>query len=73
MTYWRYLFAVGVGGVLALGMMRRSVPESPRWLVMKGRYGQAEMVVKSIEQAVVTKRIFLEQTMNYNENELENI
>ena len=40
---------------------------------MKGRNGQAEMVVKSIEQAVVTKRIFLEQMINYNENQLENI
>lgn len=58
-TYWRYLFAVGLGGVLALGMMRRSVPESPRWLILKKRHVQAGMVVRSIEHAVASKKIFL--------------
>ncbi len=25
-TYWRYLFAIGLGGVFALGIMRKSIP-----------------------------------------------
>jgi MFS family permease len=49
---WR--FAFGIGAVLGLGvlMMRRSVPESPRWLLIHGRQREAELVVAEIEQKV---------------------
>ena len=50
---WRLGFAVG--GVLGLGilLMRRYVPESPRWLVTHGRGERAEATVADIEQRVM--------------------
>jgi MFS family permease len=49
---WR--FAFGFGAILGVGILlvRRSVPESPRWLFIHGREEAAERVVRSIEQQV---------------------
>ena len=35
-SYWRTMFFFGWIGILALVMMRKNVPESPRWLILKG-------------------------------------
>src|ERR1700692_2318932 len=50
---WRLGF--GIGGVLGLSilMLRRFVPESPRWLVTHCRSEEAEETVKRIEADVV--------------------
>jgi MFS family permease len=49
---WRLAF--GIGAVLGLGILlvRRNVPESPRWLFIHGREQQAERLVDGIERDV---------------------
>jgi MFS family permease len=49
---WRLAF--GIGGLFGLGILvlRRHVPESPRWLVTHGYEKAAEKVVSGIEEAV---------------------
>jgi putative MFS transporter len=51
---WQYMFVVGaLPGLLAL-VLRRLIPESPRWLATRGRYAEAESAMKEIETAVAT-------------------
>ena len=49
---WRYAF--GIGGALGFGVLvlRLFVPESPRWLMLRGREEQANKIVDDIEQRV---------------------
>jgi MFS family permease len=49
---WRLSFALGA--VLAAGILfvRRTLPESPRWLMLHGRHEEAERTIDEIERAV---------------------
>lgn len=48
---WRWAFALGaIPAVYAL-IVRWGLPESARWLERRGRFGQAESVVRSFESA----------------------
>jgi MFS family permease len=46
---WRAAFGFGALIALCTGLVRRYIPESPRWLVTQGNRAAAERIVSSIE------------------------
>jgi MFS family permease len=51
---WGWRLAFGLGAVLAVGILivRRNVPESPRWLFIHGQEEEGERIVREIEATV---------------------
>lgn len=49
---WRVAFGLGAVFGLIVLVVRRHVPESPRWLFIHGREEDAERIVDSIEHSV---------------------
>jgi MFS family permease len=49
---WRAGFLLGAGLAVAILLVRRNVPESPRWLVAHGRADEAERIVAQVEHSV---------------------
>jgi MFS transporter, putative metabolite:H+ symporter len=47
---WRAMFVLGGIGALIVWYMRKSLPESPRWLEATGRLQQAEELMQAIEK-----------------------
>ena len=46
---WRIAFVIGAIPALYIWIVRRKLPESPRWLESKGRIEEADSVMKSLE------------------------
>jgi MFS family permease len=49
---WRLTFGLGAILGIAVLLTRRAIPESPRWLMIKGREDEAEQIVADIERRV---------------------
>lgn len=50
---WRACFILGAILAVAIVLVRRHVPESPRWLLMHGRADEARRIIEDIEAEVV--------------------
>jgi len=46
---WRAMFVLGGAGALVVWHMRKSLPESPRWLESVGRDAEADRLLRAIE------------------------
>jgi putative MFS transporter len=49
---WRWMFVIVGVGALFVWVLRRKMPESPRWLESKGRDVEAEAAISAIERQV---------------------
>lgn len=50
---WRWVALIGASGALFVWWFRREVPESPRWLALHGRGGDAEQILQRLELRAV--------------------
>lgn len=49
---WRIVVLAGAIGAVLVWIIRRAVPESPRWLAMQGDADRAEAIVKDLEARI---------------------
>jgi putative MFS transporter len=52
---WQIMFLIGALPALVAAVMRRMLPESPRWLASKGRRAEADAVVARMEREAEAK------------------
>jgi putative MFS transporter len=53
---WRYMFAIAGIAALFIWVLRKKMPESPRWLESVGRHEEAEATLGAIEREVAASK-----------------
>lgn len=56
LDYWRVVILIGTVGAAVVWVLRRRIPESPRWLARHGREDEAERIVADIERRVSAEK-----------------
>jgi len=62
---WRYMFGLAALIAIVIVFMRFVMPETPRWLALKGKVVQAEKVVSGMEDYVKKKGLEIPQPQVY--------
>lgn len=62
---WRYMFALGIIPAVIVILLRFSIPESPRWLVLQGKKEQAEKSLKKIGIDTIGKIEKISEKVSY--------
>jgi putative MFS transporter len=52
---WRWVVLTGAAGAIFVWWIRRSVPESPRWLVQHGRKDEAICILEDLERRIAAE------------------
>jgi putative MFS transporter len=52
---WRWLLVIGSLGAVVVFMMRRSLPESPRWHEIRGRHEEADRSTTALEERAMAE------------------
>jgi len=52
---WRLAYFIGAGIGVPILLLRRFIPESPRWLMLHGRVPEAELVVRNVEEQITSR------------------
>ena len=52
---WRWVVLLGSAGAIFVWFIRRAIPESPRWLIARGRIAEAERTVANMEERVAAE------------------
>ena len=50
---WRWLVAIGAAGAVVVWLLRRRLPESPRWLAQHGRLAEADLIISRLEAGAI--------------------
>lgn len=53
---WRYMFAIAGFGAVGIWILRKQMPESPRWLETVGRSAEAEATLRAIEEEIAATK-----------------
>lgn len=64
MEGWRMMFVIGALGGLITWVLRRGVPESPRWLESVGRADEANRIVARFELAAAQEKGYVPQAVS---------
>jgi putative MFS transporter len=61
---WNILFLIGTVPGLIITYMVSRLPESPRWLIRKGRYAEADTIIRSLEASTGKRNPVAAQPMS---------